>query len=236
MSEVVAGKSIIISSLWLLITVLVFAGLLKLSFWQSSRANEKDLRLARISQLNQQSPLTLLQLVALSESGNNNINDYPVFIEGTFDNQYVFLLDNQVNNGVLGYRVLQVVTTETHLVLVNLGWLAGSINRQVLPELKNIIGLQQFHGHVRIVELGIQLAAEDFSQPKWPLRVQQIDLDEFSKLLPNSTNKNILPFVIFLDKNEAIGYKKDWHPIVMPPEKHRAYAFQWFALALAWLT
>jgi cytochrome oxidase assembly protein ShyY1 len=44
-----------------------------------------------------------------------------------------------------------------------------------------------------------------------------------------------LPFVVYLDKTESVGYEKNWQPIVMPPEKHRAYAFQWFSLALAWI-
>ena len=45
-----------------------------------------------------------------------------------------------------------------------------------------------------------------------------------------------MPFVVYLDENEALGFVKNWTPIVMPPEKHRAYAFQWFSLAVAWLS
>ena len=72
---------------------------------------------------------------------------------------------------------------------------------------------------------------QDFTQITWPLRVQQIELEKFSKLI----GIQLLPFVIYLDTNEALGYEKNWQPIVMPPEKHRAYAFQWLALSIAWL-
>ena len=71
-----------------------------------------------------------------------------------------------------------------------------------------------------------------FAEPTWPLRVQQIELDKFSQLI----SKKLLPFVVYLDKNDPVGFKKNWQPIVMPPEKHRAYAFQWFSLAVAWLS
>ena len=71
----------------------------------------------------------------------------------------------------------------------------------------------------------------DFSQPQWPLRVQQVELDKFSAVI----EQELLPFIVYVSKNESIGFKKNWQPIVMPPEKHRGYAFQWFSLAAAWL-
>jgi len=79
--------------------------------------------------------------------------------------------------------------------------------------------------------MGIQLMAQNFAEKSWPIRIQQIEIDKFSTLI----NRPLLPFVIMLDKDQTIGYEKNWQPIVMPPEKHRAYAFQWFSLASAWL-
>lgn len=214
--------------LWLILTVLVFSALVKLGFWQNSRALEKELRLARIDQLKSQKPLSLQQINLLAE--NENINDMPVLVEGIFDEQSVFLLDNQVNKGRLGYRAYQVLTTEQYAVLVNLGWVQGSINRQELPEIKSLSGKHYIHGNVRLIEVGIQLQEQVFSNVQWPLRIQQVELDKFSTLI----NRQLLPYVIYLDKNEVIGFVKNWQPIVMPPEKHRAYAFQWFSLAIAW--
>lgn len=209
--------------------MLVFSALVKLGFWQNSRALEKELRLARIDQLKSQKPLSLQQINLLAE--NENINDMPVLVEGIFDEQSVFLLDNQVNKGRLGYRSYQVLTTEQYAVLVNLGWVQGSINRQELPEIKSLSGKHTIHGNVRLIEVGIQLQEQVFSNVQWPLRIQQVELDKFSSLI----NRQLLPYVIYLDKNEEIGFVKNWQPIVMPPEKHRAYAFQWFSLAIAWL-
>lgn len=232
-------KKTLRSTLWLGLTIIVFACLVKLSFWQYNRGFEKEQRAIRITQLNQQSPLTLSEIVKLSKdkqfTGKESINDFPVTITGQFNGDYVFLLDNQVENNSLGYRVLQVVETPTHSVLINLGWVQGSIDRSILPDVTPLHGPHNFQGHVRIVEQGIMLAAQDFTQPSWPLRVQQIELDKFSALISPLIDKPLLPFVIYVDPKENLGYKKNWHPMVMPAEKHFGYAFQWAALAIAWL-
>lgn len=212
-------------------TMLVFSLLIKLGFWQSARALEKEQRLQRIAEHSQQQALSLQQVLALDEL-QDGINDLPIKFTGSFVNDIIFLLDNQPDNGRLGYRVYQVIETSTHAVLVNLGWVPGSIDRNVLPNLSAITGQHTIVGHVREIEVGIQLQEQNLEDPIWPLRVQQIEIDKFSPLIA----KKLLPFVVYLDKKESIGYKKNWQPIVMPPEKHRAYAFQWFSLAIAWLS
>ncbi|MBL4942573.1 MAG: SURF1 family protein [Colwellia sp.] len=222
-----------LSLLWLVVTVLVFSALVKLGFWQSARALEKEQRLIQIEKLNEQNPISLEQVVKLT---NNNrtlekINDYPVFIDAEFNKNQVFLLDNQVSKNRLGYRVYQVAVTSKHAVLISLGWVQGSINRQELPTVAALDGHYQFRGNIRLIEVGIVLQEQIFSQISWPLRVQQIELDKFSDLIDHQ----LLPFVVYLDKKETLGFEKNWQPIVMPPEKHRGYAFQWFSLALAWL-
>lgn len=217
--------------LWLLFTVLVFSALVKLGLWQSDRALEKERRLSQIETLSSQKPISLSQVTLLSTEDNLDINDYPVSIKGEFNKEYLFLLDNQVNNGRLGYRVYQVALEQEHAVLVSLGWVQGSIDREKLPEIKPLQGVHIFKGNIGLVEQGIVLQEQDYSTVSWPLRVQQIELDKFSLII----NRTLLPFVVYVDKNAAIGFEKNWQPIVMPPEKHRAYAFQWFSLAIAWM-
>lgn len=218
---------------WLIaiFTLLVFLLLIKLGFWQVDRALEKEKRQERISELSQRKALSLEQVLVLDDL-QDGINDLPIQLSGTFDADKVFLLDNQPNKGRLGYRVYQIITHESGAVLVNLGWVQGSIDRNVLPEITAIVGQHTITGHVREVEVGIQLQEQHLTSSTWPLRVQQIELDKFSQLI----DKKLLPFVVYLDKKETMGYKKNWQPIVMPPEKHRAYAFQWFSLALAWIS
>jgi cytochrome oxidase assembly protein ShyY1 len=231
---------------WLIFTLLVFASLVKLGLWQSDRALEKEQRLVRIELFKQQKKVSLSSIVHLyketlylhKDAGSNlnkkvaeEINDFPVALYGYFLEDVVFLLDNQVNSGQLGYQVLQVVIIDHYAVLVNLGWVLGSIDRNILPDVTAITGRYKLPGHLRMVEKGILLMEQEFEKEQWPLRVQQIELDKFSTLI----DRQLLPFVVYLDTNSKVGYKKNWQPIVMPPEKHRGYAFQWFSLALAWL-
>jgi cytochrome oxidase assembly protein ShyY1 len=217
---------------WLIVvfTLLVFSGLIKLGLWQTARALEKEQRIARINQYQSQNALSLPEIISLQKS-NENINDLPVMLAGSFDNEKLFLIDNQTHKGRLGYRVLQIFQINEIAVLINLGWVEGFIDRSKLPEIVAITGHHEIKGNIRIVEKGIVLNEEEFVNPQWPLRVQTIEIDKFSALI----EQKLLPFVVYLDTKESLGFEKNWRPIVMPPEKHRAYAFQWFSLATAWL-
>jgi cytochrome oxidase assembly protein ShyY1 len=221
---------------WLIFTLLVFAILIKLALWQQHRAEEKQQRLSRIAQLKTQQAFSLTYLLTqLKNAGESikKVNDLPVTLTAEFDQEKLFLLDNQVNGNRLGYRVYQLAYARAEQVylLVNLGWVQGSINRQKLPDIEPIKGTHRFSGHVRIPEQGIILQEEQFSTLHWPLRVQQIALDKFTRLL----NRPLQPFVIYVDIDDPIGFIKNWQPIVMPPEKHKAYAVQWLLLAIVWL-
>lgn len=241
---------------WVIFTLVVFAGLLKLSAWQYQRGAEKDHRLNRIEQLSEQKAFTLGSLKQLTKQNSkllskqqhsanqktnnelqntlNTINDLPVTLTGYFDNTVKLLLDNQSNQGQLGYKVLQVFFDQSsgQYVLVNLGWIKGSIDRNFIPEVASIEGELTLNGHVRIIEKGIVLAEQQLTMQHTPIRIQEIDIAKISQLI----NLDLLPFVVFLDTKEEVGYKKNWQPVVMPPEKHRGYAFQWLTLAIAWLS
>ncbi|WP_077338995.1 SURF1 family protein [Pseudocolwellia agarivorans] len=213
---------------WLIFTLLVFSALVKLGFWQSARAIEKEERLHNIAQLSQTTALSLSEIQKLPLT---NINDFPIKLKGEFEKGVLFLLDNQTNNGQLGYRVYQIFNANNQSLLVNLGWIVGSINRNELPNVKAITGSFELNGHIRLIEKGILLMEQQFSNVSWPLRIQQVEIDKLSLV----AQKTLLPFVVYVNEDESLGYKKNWQPIVMPPEKHRAYAFQWFSLAIVWL-
>ncbi|WP_281559243.1 SURF1 family protein [Thalassomonas sp. RHCl1] len=221
--------------LWLLFTLLVFSSLIKLGVWQSQRAEEKEQRLTRISQYQMQDARPLTQVLSLEQQGLD-INDMPVLLEGQFAPNALFFLDNQMDNGRLGYRVYQVFLSGQAAVLVNLGWVPGSLDRQLLPQIQPVSGLFTLKGNVRKLESGVMLMEQQLpprllAADEWPLRVQQIEPEKFSPLIAHQ----LLPFAVYLDKNEAIGYKKNWQAVVMSPQKHRGYAFQWFSLAFAFL-
>ncbi|WP_371374785.1 SURF1 family protein [Thalassotalea aquiviva] len=214
---------------WILFTMLIFLGLIKLGFWQLSRSDDKQQRLQKISELTTTQPLSLSQIVSIGD----NINDLPVRLEGRFDNQQPILLDNQTHQGKLGYHVIQrfIDNLSGHQVLVNLGWVQGSLDRTILPSLSPITGTVSLVAHVRLLEDNRFIQETPLDATRWPMRIQQIEPEKIAQLI----NKDLLPFVVLLDKQERIGYQKNWQPVVMPPEKHRGYALQWFSLATAWL-
>lgn len=211
------------------ITLLVFFSLIKLGLWQAQRADEKELRLARIAQYTLASPSSIEDIKQLLNNFEE-INDIPVKIEADFKSP-LMLLDNQPNGKQLGYRVIQPVEVAGDILLVNLGWVAGSIDRSKLPDVRALSGKHQFIGHVRVPEHGIQISEDVIEKFGQVLRIQYLALAKISQ----ETGQKLLPFVVYLDKNELIGFEKNWQPIVMPPEKHRAYSFQWFSLATAWI-
>ena len=215
-----------------LFTLLVFAALIKLGFWQLDRANEKEARLEQMQVWQQQGGVTLDTALKVYDQTPKLANDILVLESGQFIASPILLLDNQVDKGRYGFRVIQAFETDSHTVLVNLGWIQGDRSRQTMPSVTALMKTYTLKGSVRIVEPGIQLQNQILKENSDPIVIQQIELDKISRLI----NKQLLPFVIYLDKNEDIGYKKDWQPIVMPPEKHRGYAFQWFSLAIAWVT
>jgi surfeit locus 1 family protein len=232
-----------------LFSLLVFTLLIKLGFWQLDRATQKDLRLEKMHLYQQQAALDLndiLNLIAQRESGQTDsnqtdieetyseeLNDLPVSLNGSFNNKQSFLLDNQVYKGSLGYRVIKLFQDEksSATVLVNLGWIQGRIDRSFIPEITDIKGQVAFMGKIRVLEPPILLVDEVLQANTWPQRIQSIDINKISALLAQP----LLPFIVYVDTDDPLGYKKQWVPIVMPPAKHRGYAFQWFTLALAWL-
>ena len=221
-----------INWIWCVITLLVFSLLIKLGSWQLTRAEEKEQRLARINELVGNEHQSLERVIS-ALSDELELNDQPVLLNGTFEDEVLILHDNQTLNGQLGYRVYQLFNHQNQMpVLINLGWIKGSKDRSVIPNVEALTGTYQIKGNIRIVESPMVLATQSYQwQPNIPLRVQQIDTDVMSEIL----DQQLLPFVVYVDTNETIGYQKSWQPIVMPPEKHRGYAFQWFSLAIAWL-
>jgi len=213
-------------------SLLVFALLIKLAVWQLDRADQKDIRLAKMASYQQQDAMNLSFIMQLKEN-KDALNDLPIDLSGRFNNQQRFLLDNQVYKGRLGYRVVQLFEDKESglTVLVNLGWVQGSIDRTFIPQFKEVEGLVSFRGNVRILEPSIILQDQILKNEHWPQRIQSIEINKISKLL----EKPLVPFIVYVDNKEELGYVKNWVPIVMPPEKHLGYAFQWFSLAIAWV-
>lgn len=146
----------------------------------------------------------------------------PVSIDGVFLNKYTFLLDNQIFDHKVGYRILTPMQAPdlNKWVLIDRGWVAMGLNRNELPKIEIIFGLQHISGIINHISSGKVLKADIIQPtPNWPLLIQSIDYDFISRQL----NHPVYDFVVQLEsevlKNSA------------PVNKHKAYAIQWFIFA-----
>jgi surfeit locus 1 family protein len=203
--------------------------LCSLGFWQLGRAEQK-------AQL-------LLQQQAAIDSGVINLNLQAIDdvaavryrsagLAGHYDAAHQFLLDNQIVDGKSGYFVLTPFLPDGQrtAILINRGWLAVGGDRNRLPDLAMNTQPSQVVGRInQFPSVGIVLKGAEIPTENWPSVVQVVD----SKVLSQKLGYEIASFQLELEPIAPEGYKREWKiNVAIPPEKHRAYAVQWFGLAL----
>nr|WP_281358628.1 SURF1 family protein [Alteromonas ponticola] len=198
--------------------------MLGLGVWQLDRMNQKQQRLDSITQ---KKGLGIIPLSELQEQVD--IRDAKVGFSGQTDNQRIFLLDNQTNNGRVGYQVLAPVDTNYGSVLANFGWIEGSLQREILPEFALPQALTEFTGYVRLPAKNPFVSETATTATAFPMVIQEVNLE----ILSVFAGKTLLPFTVMIDTPDDPQFVQQFAPVVMPPEKHFAYAFQWFGLATA---
>lgn len=195
-----------------------------LGVWQLNRATEKEQLLAQ-----QAETIELAQI----EAGKVPLNQQSM-ITGRVPSTPVFLLDNKTRDGQFGYEVFALTQTAHGSVVLSLGWVAGSAERQQLPELNLPPAIVQQSITWRMpptnAVLDEQANVRHADQPDvWIVQAMTLDW------LHQQTGQRPLGFAQLNDA-EAVGVGPViWQPSVMTPTKHRAYAVQWFAMALALL-
>lgn len=214
----------------LFIFIVLLALLLRLGFWQLSRAEEKRDFLANQQEKMQRETLPIARILA----DNQDSRYQRVLLEGHYDAKHQFLLDSQFHAGKVGYFVLTpfILASGGQVVLVNRGWVLMNKDRKQLPDI-SFIPSQEKQAIVGIInhfpQVGLVLEGADEPRKGWPSVVQLINpLKITAKLqLP------ILDFQVQLSAKQPYGYVREWKINArIPPEKHVAYAFQWFALAI----
>jgi surfeit locus 1 family protein len=214
--------------------VALFCALVGLGFWQLQRADEKQLFLDQQAEQFSHSPIQL-QL----DSGDRleKMRFQPVYLHGQFDCDHQILLDNKTHNGKPGFHVITAFrpSTATQSILVNRGWIAMNAKRepdqqyQDCPsqtfKLQGIIN--DFPG------LGYHFSGSTESVSNdWPLILLELD----AKKLAIALNYPIVNYLLLMDKKMETGFLREWSfaPNILP-EKHIAYAVQWFGLAMTLL-
>ncbi|WP_157980778.1 SURF1 family protein [Pseudidiomarina salinarum] len=223
------SKSKVIATL---LTVLAIAILVKLGFWQLDRAAEKQALFDDFEQSQQSdSSAAFTDLAQRTETPDRYA---PVRITGEFEQNRYLLLDNQVLNGQVGYQIIGLLKNPqlNHYVPVNMGWVPIGVSRQIRPEVELPAGEVTVSGwFYQPDQHGFSLSDQVVESERWPMRIQQLRFDAIEQ----ATQLPIAPYVVLLSETADYGWPRSWEPMVMTPEKHQAYALQWFSLALACL-
>ncbi|MDX1804296.1 MAG: SURF1 family protein [Alcanivorax sp.] len=216
----------------LLATVAVAALCIRLGVWQLHRADQKSQWLAAQATREARPPAWLHTLLALPADQRQH---RAISVRGRFDNHHNILLDNRILNGVAGYHLFTPLHTgDGHWVLVNRGWLPWGNSRQTLPDITPVPGTISLTGTV-YQPSSRTLVLKDVPLPdnQWPLRVEKVDFAAIGEKL----GVELAPLEIRVAPKQALGgvspLPRHWRDVpIMGPDRHRAYALQWFLMAL----
>jgi len=204
--------------------------LLWLGFWQLDRAEQKRMLLQEYDQRGHEKPLYITQIKGFNES----LRYKSVVLSGKFDNKKIILLDNKFHEHQPGFQVITPlrVNGTKKVMLVNRGWVPLGKNRQTLPNITAITQQVKLKGIIDFPSTKGFILGDNFeNNGYWPLVIQQVKIKQLQTLF----KEELYPFTIKLDPKAKFGFIRQWDPVVMKPQKHLGYAFQWFALAFTLL-
>lgn len=202
--------------------------LIGLGFWQLHRASEKEQIQAQFDQKMTQAAQDITTID--KQASPTTLAFLPVVITGMIDNEHYFLLDNRVMEGKTGFEVISpLMTPQGETYLVNRGWIAAKATRQELPDVTPVKNTITVRGYIYVpVSHAFTLGADEITQ-HWPKIISDTDAPLIGKLL----HKPVFPYTIRVSQELNDGLIRHWPAVNMTPEKHIAYAIQWFAMALA---
>ncbi len=210
----------------LLLVLLLLPLLLKLGFWQLERADEKR-TLQQV--FTSRSALPALSPDELPAIKAEDLAHRRVALQGHYDSARVFLLDNQILNGVVGYHLLTPLVSDSgRIFLINRGWIVGHADRR-LPELPMVRTRVELEANVYIPYSQPVLLAEYSWPERWPVVVQSVDMPRIAARL----GLEIYGYELRIEPGFAGAQKVNWPVINTRPEKHTGYAVQWFLMAVA---
>lgn len=226
--EVVSrSRTLVVGWAAAVVAIALFANL---GLWQSRRAVEKQAMLdaaAQVMEGRERKPLAIA-----GDAQRSREYDWAAG-RGHFDARDVLLLDNQQRNGRAGVRAYRIFVPEQGgPLLVDLGWLPLPGDRR-LPAVPKPEGEMELRGLlVAPPSTGLALGPALGRQGEGWL-MTRVDLAAIAR--ETGLSVPLAPRVLRLDPTLPIGFERDLEllPNTLPPDQHRGYAVQWFALALA---
>ena len=210
--------------------LVLLVGLIGLGQWQLDRADQKRTALA--------------ERAAATKAPVISINQQPATLArheyrrataaGRFDADHQFLLDNQVKDGRIGYRVITPLRLEGRdaAVLVDRGFIPIADSRQELPTLPPVEPEARISGRISAgPSVGMRLGEAADGTQRWPRRLQYIDFDYMDATLDYPLSDYLL--VEGSLATDAVARRSGRDAWRFGPARHEGYAVQWFSLAAA---
>lgn len=207
-----------------MLTAILMLCLISLGNWQLQRsAYKKDLATSFAAAGSTIEPLV---------EGREYDEHTQLRVSGEYLVNNQFLIDNMVLNGLAGYFVITPlqISPGKPVLLVNRGWLEHPREPNALPTLDIADTVTTISGRVgHLPQPGMRLAGETVALTgDWP----RIAVFPEQQDLARALQLEVIPFVLLLDPGAKDGLAREWAPLKLGPERHLAYAVQWFALAL----
>lgn len=192
--------------------------------WQSRRAEEK---LALGRELDNAASHAVLALPPAPVDAHN-YEFRRVGVHGEYSAKRTILLDNRVLHGTVGYQVLTPlrIAGGDMYVLVNRGWVAAGLRRDVLPQVSTPAGIVSVEGIATVPSSHFfELDAKTVEGSVW----QNLVLGRYAKW----SGFRLQPIVLQQTSAASDGLVRDWGRPDTGVNMHRGYEFQWYALSIA---
>ncbi len=199
--------------------------MIRLGFWQLSRAEEKQIIQNFVVEQNTKEIDLGKTLVSI-----DNLYQQ-AFGVGEYIHDQGILIDSQVSEGKVGYHIVTPFRLEKNgrIILVNSGWIPVGVSRKIKPKVSlpegrlNVSGrLQKPHAKPPIWKDETPLVQDG----AW----QYLSIEEFMK----RSNLTVSPLILELEPNlvGVGGYERKWRVYDDTwINRHKAYALQWFSMA-----
>jgi len=203
--------------------------MLRLGVWQLGRADEKQSILDELNLRSSREPIALTSLNPIAQ----DLRFRRVTMSGKFLADQTIFVDRQVVRGQVGYQVFTPLQLNDHSmqVLVARGWVSVGESRARLPSIVTPTSELIISGRLNTAPPQPPLWKEGFAVADGQVW-QYLPIADYESQM----KLNLFPLVVELapETSAPIALLIDWPAIDDKwVAKHKGYAFQWFAMALA---
>ena len=210
-----------------IVTLFFIYVMISMAQWQATKAQYKVNLEEKIAE---RKNLPAISLDELPRTNDERLF-LPVVVNGLYDADKYFLLDNRVVNGRVGYDVYTPLhRADDSVILVNRGFVVQGASRDHLPEVLTPDFEFSVKGLLDNPPSKTVVLADNVNQSNtWPVVLQYLDLEEVKTML----GKPVFDMIIRLDENEEYGFTRVIPALNLFSAKNTGYAFQWYAMTMA---